>query len=480
MGEKIWSLDDLLKATGGELISGSRQRVNFCGISTDSRTIERGNVFVALIGERFDGHDFLMEALEKGAECLIVEKLPDSFDIMASGTRHDAPIHIPTIIKVPSTLKALGDLAHYHRSSFTGPVVGITGSNGKTSTKEMIASVLEGSFQVLKNPMNWNNNIGVPLSLLRLEDHHTAIVIEMGINHLNEMDELVATAEPTIGVITNIQKAHLEGLESEEQIFREKTKLWRALPKEKGCAIVNLDDPWLFRASEDLKNVAILYFSLKGNADLTVDGDVQCSRKGTSFIARSGKDMAEVNLPVLGEHFALNALAALAVGIHLGISLETGAKRLSNWKPVSHRMECLVLHDGSVIIDDTYNANPGSMIRAIETVAKMAYSENKPFIAVIGDMKELGHASEELHRLVGQSLAEKKPAGIFTLGSLASFIAEEGRKAGVPVVIEAMNHSTLLEALTEHWIPGAWLLVKGSRSMRMEQIVEGLVADAET
>ena len=480
MGKHVWSLDDLLKATGGELISGNRQTAEFSGISTDSRKIEKGNVFVALVGERFDGHDFLMEVLEKGAECLIVDKLPNSFDATAVAIHASSLKTFPSIIKVPNTLKALGDLAHYRRSSFTGPVVGVTGSNGKTSTKEMITTILDGSFQVLKNPLNWNNNVGVPLSLLRLEDYHTAVVIEMGINHPGEMDELVAIAEPTIGVITNIQKAHLEGLGSEEQICAEKTKLWHALPKGKGCAIVNLDDPWLSKASKDLADIAIVSFGFRKDANVTVDGGVHCSRNGTSFIAKSGSNRAEVNLSVLGEHFALNALSALAVGIHLGIPLETGAERLSRWKPVAHRMECLILPDGSVIVDDTYNANPGSMIRAIETVAKMAYAESKPFIAIIGDMKELGASSEELHRLVGRTLAEKKPTGIFTLGDFAKFIAEEGRKAGVPMVIEAANHADLLESLTEHWIPGAWLLVKGSRSMRMEQIVEGLIADAET
>lgn len=485
-----WTLDDVLRATGGELVFQTEGEKSFSGVSTDSRKIEKGNIFVALAGERFDGHDFLLEALEKGAHCLIVDKPLESFeagralidifnrekDESRTGESHS----LPAIVKVRNTVVALGDLARYRRSDFTGPVIGITGSNGKTSTKEMIAQVLAGSFNVLKNPLNWNNNIGLPLTLLQLETHHTAIVLEMGINHPGEMDQLVSVADPTVGVITNIQKAHLEGLESEEKICHEKTKLWWSLPQETGCAVVNTDDPWLIKASEKLRNLSVVYFGIRNKADVTVEGEIRCSRHGTEFIARHGHSRAEVRLSVLGEHFALNALAALAVGLHLGIPLELGAERLSTWKPVAHRMECFSLSDGSVIIDDTYNANPGSMLRAIETVSRMAEMEKRPFIAVVGDMKELGERSEELHRLVGQELASKSPVGIFVLGTHARLIADEGRKAGIPTVVEAIDHASLLEALNEHWIPGAWLLIKGSRSMKMEQIVEGLIEDAKT
>lgn len=479
--ENLWLLDDVIKATGGELLLKAEGKNYFKGISTDSRKIEPGNIFVALRGERFDGHDFLLDVVKAGADCLIIDKPLQSFpvgtallDTLSSGQFQSV------VVKVRNTLTALGDLAKYRRSFFSGPVVGITGSNGKTSTKEMIALVLSGSFNVLKNPMNWNNNIGLPLSILQLTPQHSAVVLEMGINHPGEMDQLVAIANPTIGVITNIQKAHLEGLESEETICREKTKLWLALPHLSGCAVVNVDDPWLYRASDRLEGVEKISFGERGKADVTVDGEIRCSREGISFTARYGSDRAAVRLSVLGKHFALNALAALAVGLHLGIPLKIAAQRLSSWKPVSHRMECLVLPDGSVIVDDTYNANPGSMLRAIETVSDLASRENKPFIAILGDMKELGEASEELHRMIGRELAGKAAAGLFTVGSLANFIADEGRKGGIPMVIEAQDHRTLLESIMEHWMPGAWILVKGSRSMKMEQIVEGLIEDART
>ncbi|MCX7822172.1 MAG: UDP-N-acetylmuramoyl-tripeptide--D-alanyl-D-alanine ligase [Syntrophobacterales bacterium] len=488
--ENLWTLSEVLKATGGELILKGSWEIPFKNIITDSRKMERDSIFIALPGERFDGHDFLVEALERGAQCFVIEKPLENFDAgqaflrlwqkLEKEYKHKRDYPLPSVVKVGNTIKALGDLARYKRLSFNGPVIGITGSNGKTSTKEMIFQVLSDSFEVLKNPLNWNNTIGLPLSLLELKPHHRAIVLEMGINHPGEMDQLVAIAEPTIGVITNIQKAHLEGLGSEEVICHEKTKLWQALPKGKGCAVVNNDDPWLLKASEKLKDLSIIRFSLKGSSDVTVEGDIRCSRHGTSFVARYGASRVEVSLNVLGEHFVSNALASLAVGLYLNIPLEVGAERLSKWRPISHRMECLTLPDGSVIIDDSYNANPGSMLRAIETVSKIAAREKKPFIAVLGDMKELGIASEDLHRFIGRELAGRSPTAIFTIGDLAKFIAEEGKKAGIPTVVEASDHASLLEALTELWIPGAWLLVKGSRSMKMERIVEGLVADAET
>ncbi|MGC8718638.1 MAG: UDP-N-acetylmuramoyl-tripeptide--D-alanyl-D-alanine ligase [Thermodesulforhabdaceae bacterium] len=479
--ENLWIIDDVIKATGGQVVVNSGEKSRFKGISTDSRKIEPGNIFVALVGERFDGHDFLLDAVRAGAECLIIDKPLESFNAgKALLEMTSARGTLPAVVRVGNTLTALGDLAKYRRSFFKGPVVGVTGSNGKTSTKEMIAQVLDGSFHVLKNPMNWNNNVGLPLSLLQLEPYHSAVVLEMGINHPGEMDQLVAIASPTVGVITNIQKAHLEGLESEEVICREKTKLWHALPQDTGCAIVNRDDPWLYKSSERLQRIAKIFFGIKGEADVTVEGEIRCSREGTTFNVRCGRNRATVSLSVLGEHFALNALSALAVGVHLGVPLDVAAHRLSSWKPVSHRMECVPLSDGTVIVDDTYNANPGSMLRAIETVAGLAYRENRPFIAVLGDMKELGDASEELHRMIGRELARRNVSGLFTLGTLAGFIADEGRKGGIPVVIEAHDHSTLIEAIIEHWLPGAWLLVKGSRSMRMEQVVEGLVEDART
>lgn len=479
--DSLWSLEDVIKATGGELILKGKPETSFKGVETDSRKMCENSIFVALKGERFDGHDFLKEAFEKGAQCLIVDKPLESFEagrVLLS--LREKGEKLPTVIKVGDTLRALGDLARYKRSRFVGPVIGITGSNGKTSTKEMIACVLEGSFEVLKNPLNWNNNVGLPLSLLQLEPHHTAVVLEMGINHPGEMDQLVEIARPSVGVITNIQKAHLEGLESEDKICYEKTKLWRFLPKGKGCAVVNGDDPRLVKASRSLRDISIIYFGIKEPCDVTVEGDIQCSRYGTSFVVRHGYDRARVMLPVLGEHFAMNALSAIAVGLYLNISLEVVSERLSSWKPVSHRMECMTLPDGSVIVDDSYNANPGSMLRAIDTVFRMAQIEKKPFIAVLGDMKELGVEAEELHRFIGRELAARSPTALFTLGELARFIADEGREAGIPTVVEATDHTMLLEALAEHWVPGAWLLVKGSRSMKMEQIVEGLVTDART
>ncbi len=490
--ERIWQLETVIEATGGEVILrwppttyGNETHHNgFHTIGIDSRTVEEGAIFVALKGERFDGHDFLEEAVRRGARCLIVERSLTEYphgETFLSWLQTTPPPHrTVVVVRVGSTLQALSDLARSRRLAFHGAVVGVTGSNGKTSTKEMIACVLEGRFPVHKTPMNWNNNIGLPLSLFGLAPHHRVAVLELGVNHPGEMDELVSVAQPTIGVITNVHKAHLEGMESEEIICAEKTKLWMALPRGEGCAIVNRDDPRLLAASQRLTDVKVYSYSLRGGATLTVEGEVRCSRNGTAFTVHAEGKRVEVRLSVLGAHFAANSLAAMAVGYHLGVPLEEASALLSSWQAVPHRMERHILPDGTVLIDDTYNANPGSTIRAITTDAQAASQEHRPFLAVLGEMRELGTSSRELHRLVGVHLATHKPAAVFTLGTDAALIAEEARRAGVPTVFVGLDHESILDVMAEAWIPGAWVLVKGSRSMKMERIVEGLLADAET
>ncbi len=474
MSKYEWTLEEILKATGGSLLYGESSSYKFSDISTDSRKIGENSVFIALMGERFDGHDFLEDALKRGARCLIVDKNIELSKLQASVS------HSFSVVKVENTLKALGEIGRYRRSLFKGPVIGVTGSNGKTSTKEMISKVLEGKFRVLKNPMNWNNNIGLPLSIFQLEDTHEVAVLEMGINHPGEMDELVYIAQPTIGVITNIQKAHLEGLESEDKICAEKTKLWKGLPKD-GLAVLNVDDERLVKAYQKICKTPSISFGIIKEADIrALPESIKLAREGTFYNVRYRGKTFSFRIPVLGEHFIYNSLSALAVSLHFGITLEDSSLALSQYKPVPHRMELHTLSDGTVIVDDAYNANPGSMLRAIETVSKVAQREAKPFIAILGDMRELGAESELLHREIGRELVKAKPAMVITLGEYGSYIADSARLGGIEMVFSGFSHEGVLEIMMEHWMPGAWILVKGSRAMAMEKIVEELLTDGET
>ncbi|SFM51106.1 UDP-N-acetylmuramoyl-tripeptide--D-alanyl-D-alanine ligase [Thermodesulforhabdus norvegica] len=462
-----WRLADLLQATEGRLIQGSgagdgSEVFNF--ISTDTRTLKPGSVFVALRGERFDGHDFVEEAVKKGAKAVIVDR--DVLPLTAEAC----------FIKVENTRSALARLAIYRRQRFSGPVVGVTGSNGKTSTKEMIASVLENRFRVWKNPGNWNNDIGVPLSILEMPDQSNAAVLELGVNHPGEMSELVRIAEPNVGVITNIQPAHLEGFGSEDGVFREKTVLWNALPPD-GLAVVNRDDPRLSKAELILK-VPSVSFGLEADADVWVPGgkaSVRLDVSGTSFPVRFGGQRAEVNLPVWGDHYVVNALAAVAVGVHFGIDLRASAEKLRMWRPAPHRMNVHNLKDGTVLVDDTYNANPGSVKKAIETVAQVARKVGRNFVAVLGDMKELGAEAERLHKEVGLFLVSFEPVLIVTLGEMAKKMLEDVEGSRRKAWVHAGSHEEAAAKVMEMVESGAVILVKGSRSMTMERVVEKLI-----
>lgn len=462
-----WKLVDIVEATGGEVISrleGLSGPEVFDFISTDTRTMKPGSVFVALKGERFDGHDFVNDAVAKGARVVIVER---DVGPGVSGAY---------VVRVDDTRRALAHLALYKRKKFSGPVVGVTGSNGKTSTKEMIASVLGSKFDVWKNPGNWNNEIGVPLSILEMPDRCNAAVLELGINHPGEMSELLRVARPDVGVITNIQPAHLEGFGSEEGIFHEKTLLWKALPPD-GIAIVNRDDPRLSRAELNL-TVPSISFGMENDADVWVPGgrsSVRLELSGTTFPVRFGDQHEEITLPVWGDHYVLNALAAAAVGIHFGINLRASSEKLRLWKPALHRMNINRLKDGTIVVDDTYNANPGSMKKAVETVAFMAQKYGRRFVAVLGDMKELGKDAERLHREVGLFLMKFRPALVVTLGELAEKMFCNVSDPGDTTHVHVATHEDAAVSVVERGFSGAIVLVKGSRSMTMEKVVQKLL-----
>ncbi len=464
--ESFWTVARLIEATGGALLKGDPHR-GIAGISTDTRQLQPGDCFVALTGERSDGHAFIPDALAGGAAALVVSR---EWDNPALSSTAEA-----TIIEVPDTLFSLGEIARYYRLQHPIPLVGITGSNGKTSTKEMVAAVLGQRFEVHKNRGNFNNLIGVPLTILSIGPRHQAAVVEMGVSIPGEMARLVEMARPTVGLITNVQPAHLEGLHSLEEILREKGKLWQGLGSD-DLAVVNLDDELLAGFSKRIRARTITYSLKKARGDVRLTGEVTTDGGSSAFDMSLGGRSISVSIPILGLHHVGNALAAAAVGWGMGLPAELIAAGLADFQPVGMRMQMHRLAGGGVLVDDTYNANPGSMLAALQTV--IHESRGRPVIAVLGDMRELGPESAALHREVGRRIASMGVTRLITLGQMTLELADGAREAGMPASAchHVESHEQAVIQLRGREVKDAWILVKGSRGMAMERVVEGMLS----
>jgi UDP-N-acetylmuramoyl-tripeptide--D-alanyl-D-alanine ligase len=454
----------LAEAAGGEILSGD-PGAQVRAISTDTREIAPGDCFIALPGENHDGHAFVSDAISRGAGAVIVSE----------------PVVLPrdasaAVIRVGDTLYALGELARRHRKQFDIPVIAVSGSNGKTSTKEMIAAIFSRTRKVLKNKGNFNNLIGLPLTLLGLSEEHSVAVVEMGINVPGEMERLAQIGSPTAAIITNVHPAHLEGLESIERIMEEKGKLWKSLDSD-GVAVVNLDDPMLSHFAEQIRARKITCSLRNGAADVSVCSKIVVSPGNTSFRINAGGFKIHVSLPVMGIHYARNALAAAAAALSTGASAEEVGAGLSGCTPVRQRMNCLKLPNGGVLVDDTYNANPCSMIAAVEAV--LSASSGSPFVAVLGEMRELGRDSPLLHFEVGRRVGAAKPGRLITLGPMGIEILKGAQAAGLDesLCFQAGDHAEAADFLRRVVPEGAWVLVKGSRGMTMEKIVEEIAGE---
>ncbi len=461
-----WTVGDVLAATEGRLLQGDAGQV-LTGINTDSRSLEKGECFVALRGENHDGHDFLASAVNRRAGALVVDD---------RGWQGPSLFHGKVaVIQVSDTLEALGALARHHRRLHAVTVAGVTGSNGKTSTREMVSSILSRNHRVLKNHGNFNNLVGVPLTLLSLTPEHDVAVVEMGINVPGEMSRLAAMAEPSVGLITNVHPAHLEGLRSLEDIVREKGLLWKKLPPE-GTAIVNLDDERLVPLAGELSCRKVTFSLNNPRADVHLRGKVNMDEKGSRFsLEILGKSM-EVSLSVLGLHQVRNAVAAAATCTALGESADTIVAGIHGHEPVRQRMQTHRLPGEGLLIDDSYNANPASMLAALETLA--AGSGSRPSVAVLGEMRELGETGPALHTQMGHDVFRLGIERLITLGQLGKCIGEGAIAAGMDSsrCIHAESHEAILNHLKSMGMDGIWVLVKGSRGMRMERVVEGILA----
>jgi UDP-N-acetylmuramoyl-tripeptide--D-alanyl-D-alanine ligase len=458
-------LEEVLKVTGGKLLQGE-EKTSFRGISTDSRTVAEGELFIALKGERFDGHHFAIEALKKRAGGVIIEE-DRVRDIRWNGYRPSA------VIAVKDALHALGDIAQERRRRFGTPVVALTGSNGKTTTKEMIAACLETTFPVLKTKGNLNNLIGLPLTLLNLTERERIVVLEMGMNVPGEIRRLAEIAEPDVGLITNIEKVHLEGMGSLERVREEKGELFRKM-RQDGTILVNQDDPRVIDLATEFPGQKIT-FGIDHPAEVMAT-EIRLKGVGrTSFTLMTEGVTMEITLPLLGRHFVPNALSAIAAASLFGIELEKAKEALEHLSPFPMRMEILRLKEGVSLINDAYNANPRSMELALGILSEMK-GEGRG-IAVLGDMLELGDFSVEAHQHIGQRVEELSIDFLLALGEEAPVLVESAIRHGLDSekarIVE--SHTEAISLLKKMIRDGDWILIKGSRRMRMEKIAEGLM-----
>ncbi len=431
------------------------------GISIDSRNIKEGELFVAIKGDRYDGHDFVPDAMKKGAWGALVERtvLEKKFESLGG---------LKNILPVEDTLYALQEMSYLHRKKFSIPVVGITGSNGKTTTKEMLAGILKQQGPVLKNEGNLNNHIGVPLTLLKLDTKHKAAVVEMGMSASGEIDTLARLVSPTVGVITNIGPAHLEFLGSLDIIAQAKGELFGNIRPE-GTAVLNADDHY-FKTMKSKFHGRIMTFGIENKADVQAS-EIRQGKDFTDFKISADGATVNVRLRSVGKHNVYNALAAAAAAIAVGLSIDAVKYGLDAFAPLAMRSEVKQLQ-GRTVLADCYNANPASMEAALVTL--MSLKSNKQAVAVLGDMLELGTSSAREHRAIGATVVRLGVDVLITIGALAKHTAEGAIKAGMPKerIFETQTHAEAAALIRKHSCPGDAVLVKGSRGMKMEKILE--------
>ncbi len=424
--------------------------VAFQGVSTDTRSLQPGNLFIALRGPNFNGDQFVAQAQERGAAAAVV----------GSEVKAELPL-----LQVTDTRIALGQLAAHWRRQFSIPLVGITGSNGKTTVKEMLAAILSQGGQPLVTRGNFNNDIGMPLTLCRLGNEHDTAVIEMGANHLGEIAYLADIAQPTVGVVNNAGPAHLEGFGSLLGVAQGKGEMFSHLPMD-ATAIINAEDRYAPLWRELAGDRKQLTFALDTSADVMAhwQGD-EC---GSALLLKTPAGEMEVNLALPGRHNVMNALAATAAALAMGADLARVRQGLEALRPVGGRLQMLHLADGSRVLDDTYNANPASLRAGLEVLSRCSGSR----WLVLGDMGELGEKGALMHQQMAKLAREAGIDRLFLLGELAATAAPVfGEGATVCASME-----DLMAALQQQWSAEVVVLVKGSRRMAMERVIQGLGA----
>ncbi|MBU0545618.1 MAG: UDP-N-acetylmuramoyl-tripeptide--D-alanyl-D-alanine ligase [Proteobacteria bacterium] len=456
-----WTQEEIIKATKGEVLSAG-SNLFFSGVSIDSRTISAREIFVAIRGDVHDGHIFAEKAIKLGVKGLIINR-QEAVKLPCKEWKKAGIL----CVAVGDTIKALGCLASYNRTRADVSVVAITGSNGKTTTRGMTAEVVSRRFETLSTTGNLNNEIGLPLTLLRLSHSHKWAVVELGMNHPGEIERLARISKPDIGIITNIGPAHLEGLNSLEGVMNAKGELIDGI-KPDGTAILNADDEMVMNLARRTSK-KVLLFGFSDNASIRACL-VEVKRDATSFTLILPEETVAVDLPVSGGFMVKNALAAASVGYLAGLTASEIKAGLENSAPEKGRMNIFTLSNGITIIDDSYNANPGSMEAAIKTLSELKADNRGVLIA--GDMLELGKHSTKMHEKIGALCAESGIARLYTTGQFAGNTADGAIGNGMSRnSIVTGSHDDILENITGWLGSGDWVLVKGSRAMGMEKIV---------
>lgn len=445
--EKL-TLKEIARVLGCEVSADA----DITDISTDTRNITPGSLFIAIEGERFDAHDFVGQAAQKGASAVVVHK-----DVQCS-----APV-----LRVEDTVEAYLDIAGYYRDRYDIPLIGLTGSVGKTTTKDMVALAMSAGYKTLKTQANFNNHIGMPKTLLELDSSYSAAVIEMGMNHFGEISALSRRCKPTMGIITNIGVSHIENLGSREGILRAKLELLEGL-KPDAPLILNGDNDLLSKVK--LEDRRVYFFGIENKEADFLATDISSDSVSTSFTVSFKEGRQKITLPTVGNHNVLNALAAFAAAYLNGVSPESIAEALSGYVPSGMRQK--VVDCGNFkVIEDCYNASPDSMRASLSTLANMPGGKK---VAVLGDMLELGKFSEQLHREVGEFAAKCGIDELLCFGKEAAYIALAAREASVKEVRSFSDREEFINEVCGRARDSAVLLFKASHGMHFEEIISEL------
>lgn len=452
----MFDLERVARITGG-VFSGAKANCGLSEISTDSRNMAPGALFVPLRGERFDGHDYISQAVKNGAAACLSEEIIEGLSV--------------PVIRVENTLQALGDLAAAYRLQLNGPLIAITGSAGKTTTKEMLAAILEQVGPGLKTAGNFNNLIGLPLTIFRMQPEHQWAVLEMGTSRLGEIERLTEIAQPTVGLITNIGQAHLETLHGLDGVSRAKGELFAGL--QGGSAIINLDDSRVARLPVANR---VYRFTYGESTDAQVRAEnIVVTSENLSFDLLFEGQRQKIELAAAGQHNVSNALAAAAAALVLKVSLEKIAAGLKAFTPVQGRMNLFPMPCGGLLLDDSYNANPLSVTAALDVLANTKGQGRR--VAVLGDMLELGEGAVQMHRDIG----EKAGGFVDLLVGIGSFAADICAGAGLKAeqMVTLPDVDAAIRYLQEQQRPGDRILVKGSRGVKLDRLADALRGAAE-
>jgi len=452
----MWHVEEIMKVVHG--IAHRIERDTFSDISTDSRTIREGEFFIPINGVTFDGHKFIAGAYERSHGGAICEKGREE---SLKGTKG-------TIILVDDTLKALLDIARYKRKSLKGTFIAITGSNGKTTTKEILVAIIGSSRQVHFNEKNFNNLIGVSKSILAVQGNPEMFIFELGTNSMGEIGQLTEVIEPDVSVITNINPSHLEGLSDLDGVFEEKVDVFRHT-KQGGHVLINADDPSLFPRYQDEGHVPHT-FGMRDDADFQLLIREDLGWEGYDFTLKFFKDIFHVRTNLLGRHNLYNILAASSIAYLVGISPMQIKHAIETFSPYSMRFKPITTEKGYTIVDDTYNANPSSVKWALNTLSSLPCQGQR--IAILGDMKELGDMTAYYHEEIGRFLKSSNIDMVMLIGEDVKGVAK-GLNNGRGKLFD--DKSSLIEYAKQHITRGDTVLIKGSRAAKMEEIVEALI-----